>query len=407
MSTRTAYAAACLALLSLPAAAQTPISEADALVRLSPESPRVRALRASTDILRADVEAAGRWPNPRATFNRESVAGVTEYMVTVTQPLPISGRRGLEESAASVLVEASARRADDAIRRARAELRDAYADLVAAQVRESVLNDARERLRALAETLARREDAGESAGYDRLRAEREVADLESELASARGDRARAQAAVAAFFAPRGDIAAIVAVIPSPGDRPPVPGIDELIQRAEAARGDLLALGREAEAARLAAQAAGRSLVPDPEIMVGTKSSNVGDGDVGSVFGIHASIPLFDRAKPEKARAQARLAEAESRAAVLRAELAADIAGLRSLVIERRDAADRYRLSSASTTARLERIAQVSYDAGERGILELLDAYRGTVTARTRLAALDAAARHAEIELEFVSGWEMP
>ena len=50
---------------------------------------------------------------------------------------------------------------------------------------------------------------------------------------------------------------------------------------------------------------------------------------------------------------------------------------------------------------------MSYDAGERGILELLDAYRIGSTARVRQAALDAAVRQAEIELEYVSGWEIP
>ena len=60
-----------------------------------------------------------------------------------------------------------------------------------------------------------------------------------------------------------------------------------------------------------------------------------------------------------------------------------------------------------TSGEVERIAQVSYDAGERGILELLDAYRTSSSARVRQAALDAAAREAEIELEFVSGWEIP
>ena len=59
----------------------------------------------------------------------------------------------------------------------------------------------RDRLRGLAEVLARREAAGEAAGYDRLRAEREVMEIEADLSAARADRARAQAALAAFFAP--------------------------------------------------------------------------------------------------------------------------------------------------------------------------------------------------------------
>jgi cobalt-zinc-cadmium efflux system outer membrane protein len=77
------------------------------------------------------------------------------------------------------------------------------------------------------------------------------------------------------------------------------------------------------------------------------------------------------------------------------------------VIERRETADRYRIAAVTSAGEIERIAQVSYDAGERGILELLDAYRTGASARVRQAALDAAVRQAEIELEFVSGWEIP
>ena len=58
-----------------------------------------------------------------------------------------------------------------------------------------------------------------------------------------------------------------------------------------------------------------------------------------------------------------------------------------------------------TSDEVERIAQISYDAGERSILELLDAYRLGSLTRLRLVALDAAVRQAEIEMEYVSGWE--
>jgi cobalt-zinc-cadmium efflux system outer membrane protein len=76
------------------------------------------------------------------------------------------------------------------------------------------------------------------------------------------------------------------------------------------------------------------------------------------------------------------------------------------VLERRETAERYRSAAVAGADQIERIAQVSYDAGERGILELLDAYRTGSTARVRQAALDASVRQAEIELEFASGWEI-
>jgi hypothetical protein len=95
------------------------LTEADALARLSTTSPRVRAIRAATDIARVDILTAERWPNPRLTIDRESVGGVTEYITVVAQPLPITGRRTFEVQAASALVSASTSRADDEVRRLR------------------------------------------------------------------------------------------------------------------------------------------------------------------------------------------------------------------------------------------------------------------------------------------------
>jgi cobalt-zinc-cadmium efflux system outer membrane protein len=366
----------------------------------------VRAIRSTVEVTRAEsVAAAARWPNPRFTFNRESVAGVTENMFLVTQPLPVTGRRGLELDASAALVAASQQRADDEIRHVRAALRRAYADLVAAQLRETETTASRDRLRALAEVLARRESAGDAAGYDRLRAEREVIELEADLTTARVDRARAQGLLAGFFAPSTDPAALVVAV-APAPRATLPPVEEFVASAERTLPELAALKHEVEASEFAIRAAGRRPIPEPEIVAGTKSSNVGGGDVGGVFSVHVAVPLFDRAKPETTLAQARRAQSEARLAAVQSSLRAEVAALRAIVVERRQAADSYRASTATSANQLERIAQVSYDAGERGILELVDAYRNSGASRLRLVALDAAARQAEIELELVSGWEI-
>ena len=94
-----------------------PLTEADALARLSANSPRVRAIRAAIDVARADVLSAARWPNPRITFDREAVAGITENMTMVSQELPINGARRLQVQASGALVEAISNRADDDVRR--------------------------------------------------------------------------------------------------------------------------------------------------------------------------------------------------------------------------------------------------------------------------------------------------
>lgn len=399
---------ATLAAVVLPRAvsAQTLLlTEAEALQRLAADSPRVRAIRAGVEIARADVFAAARLPNPRVTVDRETVAGVTEYMTMVGQTLPITGVRRLQMRAASALVDASTARADDEIRRARADLRLAFAQLAAAQSRERELTAARERLRGIVDVLAAREAAGDAAGFDRLRGEREVSELDADLSMAAADRARAQATLAGFFGEPIVPSRLVAVaaIPVAGL---LPSVDALVQRAESTRGEFVALRKDVESAQWSIHAADRRRVPEPEIVAGTKSTSAPGGSLGSVLTVHAVLSLFDRGRPEKALAAARASQAEAREASLRLALRAEIEGLHAAVTERRAAAARYRTALTDTAGQIERIAQVSYEAGERGILELLDAYRTGATARVRQATLDAAVREAEIELEFVSGWEI-
>jgi cobalt-zinc-cadmium efflux system outer membrane protein len=401
--------AAFAALLFLPASARAQslsLTEADALSRLSMESPRVRAIKSAIELARADVIAAGRWPNPRVTIDREAVAGTTEYITSVGQLLPVNGQRGFQIRAASSMVDAGASRADEEVRRVRADLRLAFGQLAAAQIRERELTAARDRLRELADILTKREAAGDAAGFDRLRAEREVLDLDTDRAVAATDRARAQATLAGFFVEAIDPSRLVAAAAAPSTSG-LPDTDALVKRAESTRGELRALRQEVDAAHWSARAADRRRIPDPEIVAGTKSSSIGAGDVGTVLMAQAVIALFDRGRAERALADARAAQAEARAAAFMATVRTEIVALRTVVIDRRETAARYRAAAVNGAAQIERIAQVSYDAGERGILELLDAYRTGASARLRQAVLDAAVRQAEIELEYVSGWEIP
>ena len=382
------------------------LTEADAIARLSANSPRVRAIRSAIGVARAEVLSAGRWPNPRFNVDREAVAGVSETLTTVLQPLPVTGRRSLERESAKALADATERRTDDGLRRAKADLRLAYADLVVAQIRERELTRSRGRLQELARILERREAAGDAAGFDRLRAEREVLDVEADRVIAIAERERAQARLAGFFAAGTDPSTLVAEERVIGTRD-LPSVDALVERAERSRGEILALQKETDSAHLLLRAAERRRIPEPELMAGTKSSSIGGGDVGSVISVQAVLPLFDRGQAERALAQARAAQASDRLEALRITLRSDIAAMRAVAVERRRAAERYRESALKNVGEVERIAQVSYDAGERGILELLDAFRTSSSARVRQSALDASAREVEIELEFVSGWEIP
>jgi cobalt-zinc-cadmium efflux system outer membrane protein len=385
--------------------AQSVLTEAEVLSRISPESARVRVATASVDVAKAEVLATSRWPNPRVVFDREAVAGIRENLSTVYQPLPVTGRRTFEIAAADELVRAAASRADFDVWRMKIEARQAYTALAAAQRRERELTGASDRLRELAGVLARREAAGDAAGFDRLRAEREVQEIEADRSQAVAERRRAQGSLAGFLGADVDPQALV--VADPAAVPAPPALETLVARAESTNAELSALQHEVAAARFADHAAARRLVPEPEIHAGTKSSSFAGGDIDTVLGVQATVALFDRGRAERARAAARISQAESRRELLRQTLRTQIAALRAVVDERREAADRYRTGAGVQGAEIERIARVSYEAGERGILELLDAYRLAAASRIRQATLDELARNAAIELAFASGWEMP
>jgi cobalt-zinc-cadmium efflux system outer membrane protein len=229
--------------------------------------------------------------------------------------------------------------------------------------------------------------------------------VDADRALAAADRARAQARLAGFLAPGLDPSTLVAA-DLPAGAHDLPSLEVLVQRAEQTGGQFLALGHDLDSARLSLRAAERRRIPEPEVLAGTKSSTVGGGDIGSVVGVQATLPLFDRGRPERAVAQARASQAQAQLDSLRVVLRSHIAEARAAAVERRRTAEAYRRAAAVNAGDVERIAQISYDAGERGILELLDAFRTSSASRIRQAALDVAARDAEIELEFLSGWEI-
>ena len=402
---------AALAAVFLPASAGAQVvslTESEALAQLAPDSPRVQAARAGVDVVRADVLAAGRWPNPRVTFNREAVAGITENMVMVSQLLPVTGRRGLDISAASARAEAIASRAEDQVRRLRADLRLAFTASVGG-------TDAGARARSSAAI-------GCAIWQTCWPDARQPARRRASIGSGRSASSSRSMRIARQRRPTGHVRRPCW---SASSRRPPSGRSRLRRcgptgrarrfrrwrrsspAAETARGEFVAWQREIDAAGFAERAAGRRRIPEPEVVGGTKSSNAGSGDVGTILSVHVVVPLFDRAQPERAAAEARGRQSRLEAEAFRRTVRGQIAAWRAAVVERREIADRYRAAAAAGADEIERIAVVSYEAGEHGILELLDAHRTASSARVRQAELEAGVREAEIELEFVSGWEIP
>ena len=404
MARRWLLAGLCVALAS-PGAAQ-PLIEAEAVARMRAEYPRVTALRLGVQELEADARERTFAANPAVAYTREEAGAVVDDFLLVSQELPLWGRRGLLGEAAGH--EVAARSADAAGRllAIEADLRLAFTDLLLAQDRVRSLEAGVGRLDALIAVLRTREEEGEGSRFDRLRAEREVAEVDADLALAGIDRRRAQARLAAFFAEGTDpdgLSAAGRLDDYPASPMPAPAPGAAPER----RPEYRALGLEGERWGAEERAARRLRLPSAQLTGGMKRSGVfGSMETGFVLGASLSVPVFNRGQAQAARAAAAAARVEAERRSLAVRIAAEVHAASAAAAGARELAASYRDDSVSRAAELVAIATAGYEEGEFGILELLDAHRVNLSAELRSLELSAAARRAAVELDRATGREM-
>ena len=388
--------------LAPPGAAQ-PLTEAEAVARMRAEHPRVTALRFGVREFAADARGRTLPPNPAVAYTREEAGAAVDDFLLVSQELPLWGRRRLLGEAAGHAVSARAAEADARLLAVETELRLVFADLLLAQARVRSLAAGAGRLDGLIAVLRTREEQGEGSRFDRLRAEREAAEVDADRALADIARRQAQARLAAFFAAGTDPDGLTAAgrlddYPAP-ESAPVPPPE--------GRRDHRALGLEAERWGVEGRAARRLRLPSAQVTGGLKrSTGIGSTGAGFVLGASLSVPLFDRGQTQAARASAARERVEAERRALAARIAAEVRAASAAAVGERELADRYRAESVSRADELVAIATAAYEEGEFGILELLDAHRVSLRANLRSLDLSASARRAAVELDRAAGREM-
>ena len=404
MARRWLLAGLCMAFAS-PGAAQS-LTEAQAVARMRAEYPHVIALRLGVRELEAEARERTLPANPAVAYTREDAGAAVDDFLLVSQELPLWGRRRLVGEAARHEVSARAADVDARLLAVEAELRHVFTDLLLAQDRVRSLEAGVGRLDELIAVLLTREEQGEGSRFDRLRAEREVAEVDADLALAGIDRGQAQARLAAFLAEGTDPDGLTAagrIDDFPAPAVPALAAGQVSERRPAYR----ALGLEAERWGAEERAARRLRLPSAQLTGGLKRSGVfGPVDTGYVLGASFSVPVFNRGQAQAARAAAAGARVEAERRTLAARIAAEVHAASAAAVGARELADRYRADSVSRADELVAIATAAYEEGEFGILELLDAHRVSLSANLRSLELSAAARRAAVELDRAAGREM-
>ena len=396
-------AATALLMIALP-----PISsaqewtEAAVVQKFLDQSPQAREARARLAIAQADARVRSLYANPSVNFSHEG-AGRADFF-QAEQILPITGRLKLLRQAGTALIHVVEAEGAFSLWQARSSLRQAFHRVVAAQHRQALYGAALMDIEKVIRILSDREREGEGSKFDRLRTERERAELLAESALVKATTAMERAQLLAFLPAGTDISTVAGEIETPLLSL---NASALAQRALAVREDYRAEQRRIEQYRLEQRAAQRLRFPEPILNAGLKRAEIGERGManGPVVGVTVPLPLFNKGREEVARYAAEQERASARLEVIARQIRGAVEGTVQALEMRQRVRDEYRRQLAETGPELIRIATVAYQEGEVGILQLLDALRTQHQAQLRLVEIQAAVKEAQIELERVIGEE--
>lgn len=388
---------AVLAVLSGGVAAQElPLNDVvEAIVR---DGPRAQAIRSAVDVTHREQLARTAFPNPSVGYSREG-AGFTEFL-QVQQFLPAFGVRGALSRAGVAATAAAEADRDAALHHLRADAEVLVARLMAVETRLAVTRSTVVQIEALIGMLRIREQEGEGARFDRVRAEQELLEVRREMIDALAGVAETRAALRAWLPPSVRFSSIVGDLYRDG---PVPAVEVLNARAATARPELRALARSAERADFEAEAARKARMPSPGLYGGLKRSGAADERAsGVLIGVTVSLPVFDNGSRDVARWQAEAARVAAERMSITQAIEADVARAAEVLDVRRQAIGTVD-AELSSSEDLARIAGIAYREGALGILELLDAHRTMARARLRVSDMRLDARLAQIALQRAVG----
>jgi cobalt-zinc-cadmium efflux system outer membrane protein len=368
------------------AAGQTSLTLDATVRRVLATHPSLAAASARVQAARGTRLTARSWTNPVFTYEvenpalpgRSSVLGV-ERQVTVMASLPLEPIYQIGARAARAGAEVRATEADYGDQRRRLALAavGAFYRVASADVAVGALDDIRGWLDSLLVHARARVKEGAAAESDLIRLEVEYGRIATDLALARIEQVRADAALASMVgmdSVRVDVTALHAM----KEVGPLPPQTALIATARARRPDII--GSDA---RVAAAAAGASLERRAIVrqMGITGGSMTVAGVPAAVAGVSLSLPLFDQNRGEIHRADAERRVAAHERTVVEREVIADVTGayeaVRTLSAERAKFGDD--LLRRAEEGR--RIAEGAYREGATSLVQVLDAARALADAR--------------------------
>ena len=392
-TTRTVALGMALGLWAAALEAQSParrVSIDEALRLFAANNLDLRIARLEAAEFRGIARQAGAFPNPTMSVTHEPLSGgavdYSESYFTLSQRLELPGQRSARTEGAEWAVRAAeARFGADSVRLA-FEVKRTYVQAVLAEDLLAVTERVAGVFRVAARSAAIREAQGDISRYELRRILVERSRYETLLADAEIRASSVRRSLALLILPESDLAEV-----SPtgldADTPPEPAFDFIAREVASRRQEIAAAQAAVEAAVANVRLRRAERVPGVTATGGYKRQ--ADGLRGAFIGVAIPIPLFNRNAGAVAGAEARVGTLETRLGLTRRQVDND---LRRAIESYESVKRRANLLGndvLDASSDLLQIAQVAYDLGEMGLLEILDAAEALSGARKASAQLKA------------------
>jgi outer membrane protein, heavy metal efflux system len=342
------------------------------------------AAQREVDAANAARDQATSFPNPQLEVQQEGTRRFErETTVLLSQPIELGGKRVARTAAAELSLQAAQQRQIARSAGIEAEVTGAFFEALIAQERVQLVESSVALASSSSTAAVQRVAAGKVPPIDETRAKVAESTARLELVQAKG---QLRAALVRLAAAMGDPSVRPQLVDGSIVLPPVPTdatIHSLLRSAPSQRQVELEADRQAALARVARA----QRVPDVTVSLGAKRIDE-SGHTQAMVGLSVPLPIFNTG---------RNAETEAR---LRAQQAADEAAAAAVRLEAQALQTLERLRSAQLEVQtLEhdvvpgaedtyRVAARGFELGKFAFLDVLDAQRTLIQARTqRLRAL--------------------
>jgi cobalt-zinc-cadmium efflux system outer membrane protein len=379
----------------------------DALAAVLLRSPELAADAYEVRAREAALLQAGALPNPSVSLELEDFAGSGEFngvesaqtTLLLGQLIELGGKRAARIEVARADRDLAAwdyevRRIDALVRTA-----GAFVDVLAAQERHRLAEEAVELARSMRGVATRRLRAGIASPADEIRAGVQVDVAEVEREHTEHGLATARQALAALWG--GETPRFERAEGELERLPVVPVAAELAQRLEGspsvARWQAVLAQREALRAKAKSER-----VPDVTLRAGPRRLS-GPEDTALVVGVSLPLPLWNRSRGSIAEAEHRLAKVAAETRTARVRTATELAAARVGLEAASEEASLLRTRVLPGTERAVEVLRRGYEQGRFAQIEVIDAERARLAAREQYLEALTEAHHSAQQIERLTG----